>query len=136
MTRKQSILVSAGGILLSLAVFLCVTALLRRFGDLIRLLGPAFDLSAKDIKTAASIFDQLRQATIRLPVILTLLFSTGISWLLTSRKPGRKAVRLTLKLCLAPLLILLLFLFTLLLTKVNGIRVVNLLNALLPLLNS
>lgn len=136
MSRKQSILLSAGSILLTLAVFLCVTALLRRSGDLIRLLGPAFDLSAKDVKSAASIFDQLRQAAIRLPVILTLLFSTGISWLLISQKPERKAIRLTLKIFLAPLLILLLFLFTLLLTKVNGIRVVNLLRALLPLLNS
>lgn len=136
MSRKQSIRISAGSILLTLAVFLCVTALLRRSGDLIRLLGPAFDLSAKDIKSAASIFDQLRQAAIRLPVILTLLLSTGISWLLISQKTERKAIRLTLKICLAPLLILLLFLFTLLLTKVNGIRVVNLLRALLPLLNS
>ena len=136
MSRKQSILISAGSILLTLAVFLCVTALLRRSGDLIRLLGPAFDLSAKDVKSAASIFDQLRQAAIRLPVILTLLFSTGISWLLISQKTERKAVRLTLKICLAPLLILLLFLFTLLLTKVNGIRVVNLLRALLPFPNS
>ena len=136
MSRKQSIRISAGSILLTLAVFLCVTALLRRSGDLIRLLGPAFDLSAKDVKSAASIFDQLRHATIRLPVILTLLFSTGISWLLISQKPERKAIRLTLKICLTPLLILLLFLFTLLLTKVNGIRVVNLLRALLPLLNS
>ena len=136
MSRKQSIRISAGSILLTLAVFLCVTALLRRSGDLIRLLGPAFDLSAKDVKSAASIFDQLRHAAIRLPVILTLLFSTGISWLLISQKPERKAIRLTLKICLTPLLILLLFLFTLLLTKVNGIRVVNLLRALLPLLNS
>ena len=136
MSRKQSIRISAGSILLTLAVFLCVTALLRRSGDLIRLLGPAFDLSAKDVKSAASILDQLRQAAIRLPAILTLLFSTGISWLLISHKPERKAIRLTLKICLAPLLILLLFLFTLLLTKVNGIRVVNLLRALLPLLNS
>jgi hypothetical protein len=118
-----------------LSLLLCFSAalLLSRIDTLIPLLGPKLGLSKKEIREFTAVFSQLRGASFRCPVILTLFLSAASVWLVSAIRCKKTFLRMMFRTLLSLFLIAFLFLTALLLTKVNTIRFMNVLLSLLAL---
>ena len=129
-------LAAAGGTALILTVLAVLSAcfLLRHLGGLIRLLPVGADI--KEI--LAPIFDQLISAKLApkcvIPFLLTLIPSLLFAFCLPKGKA--KPFVFVLYLLLALLFTLLAFLFAVLFSKVNGVRLFDVLRSLLRLISN
>ena len=60
------------GVIATVLIGIAVAVFLRSIGDLLTLLGPVFGLSDKDVDTYSAIFNQLKAASLNLPLMLLL----------------------------------------------------------------
>lgn len=132
MSRKRIgfIIVTA---LLSLLFCFFSALLIRRVDCFVPLLGPELGLKRKEIREFTAIFGQLRNASLRCPVLPMLLLSAGSVWLVSAIRCKNVFARISLRILLSLILTVILFLAALLLTKVNTIRLANVLLSLIAL---
>ena len=115
------------------AAMFAVNALLRNLSALFQQIGPLLGFHSRDISQIGSALAQLKDAHIVspwLPLLLSGAVLGGLfGWIFRARKH-----RTVIGVCLWILLLILMLPAALLLTEVNGVRIVALLKSLLPLL--
>lgn len=119
------------GAIATVLIGIAVVVFLRSIGDLITLLGPVFGMKEKDAAQYAAIFDQLKHASLDLPLLLTgaLCLPLGMLSARITRGPVSaealptcRAGRILAVVLLWLVLALPLFTLTLWFTEVNDIR--------------
>lgn len=119
------------GVIATVLIGIAVAVFLRSIGDLLTLLGPVFGLGDKDVDTYSAIFNQLKAASLNLPLMLTGVLCLPLGALsarilhgpaAAPSQPTRKAGRIVAVVVLWVILALPLFAVTLWFTEVNDVR--------------
>ena len=133
------------GIVLTVLVLITSVCFLRNIGSLILLLGSAAGLEDAEITQFATIFEQLKTASLGLPCFLTGILCLALGWIgcriargsaVTETVPRYKGFRTAAAILLWIIMVLPLFVLTLWFTNVNGIRFGTVLRVLFSIIQA